>query len=833
MYRDTFVRDLALGKTLLVSAEPGNLAGIDDTCAADISADGRYVAFRTGECSHTGQIYVRDRGSLPPPDAPTQLLHVATGGSNVAGCGSATSPCRSIQQAVDNAGCSATVKVAAGTYTDTHTLIDNSDIYYSYVYTQALYLSGLITVTGGYTTANWEISDPAANPVTLDANGQGRVVYAASDYGVTLNGLSLVNGNAQFGGGDNDGGGVLAGSSRFLAIRHCEIISNTANDGGGVYVHNTKIASSVTILEDNTFSGNTIAGNGSGGGISARATTLTMTGNIVQNNTAQFYGGGAEIYECPAYIAGNTFQNNEAHHDGGLSATWGDLILTGNVFLYNKGDGNSSGGGFNGNVAAGRAYTITFNTFKGNVAAAHGGGVGGGASISGEKEGMTVFSHNTLLDNVAAAGRDSGSGGGLDISGPALISDNLFQNNWASTESPHNGYYYGGYGGGLRLGAGGQTLDGNRFINNRAARYSGINYTSEAIGGGAYVGNDGSYSSGSTIAVTMTNNLFVGNVHCEDCAPYDLDEWYRGGGAVAVRDHYYSAPPDNTRLYFYHNTLVNNQSSALRNEYGASVVMSHNIFASHSTDINNVRRYDYSCAETSADYTLWWPAKNVNVDDLDNQCSAPQTSHDFTGDPAFVNPNAGDYHIGRDSAALDRGPGVGVATDMDGNPRPIGTDYDLGADEYSGVDLSTSTKQADPAVISPPAGSGSLPFTLTRSLHYTITLHNSGSLAAPTVHLTDTLPLSLTLTAGPGCAAGTCVYNPATRAITWAGSLNAGATILVTYTTRLSLAVSAGQSLFITNTARLNDGVNAPFNLSAQVAVNPRQIYLPLVLKGR
>jgi hypothetical protein len=59
------------------------------------------------------------------------------------------------------------------------------------------------------------------------------------------------------------------------------------------------------------------------------------------------------------------------------------------------------------------------------------------------------------------------------------------------------------------------------------------------------------------------------------------------------------------------------------------------------------------------------------------------------GDPGFVSPVTGDYHLRFGSAAIDAGINAGVTTDIDGQIRPCrvyggGFDqsFDLGADEY-------------------------------------------------------------------------------------------------------------------------------------------------------
>ena len=62
-------------------------------------------------------------------------------------------------------------------------------------------------------------------------------------------------------------------------------------------------------------------------------------------------------------------------------------------------------------------------------------------------------------------------------------------------------------------------------------------------------------------------------------------------------------------------------------------------------------------------------------------------TNDRAGDPAFVDAAGGNYHICAASPAIDQGGNAGVSTDVDGQPRPMGAGYDIGADEYVPADF--------------------------------------------------------------------------------------------------------------------------------------------------
>ncbi len=825
---------------------------------------------------------------VPAVQANPGTIRVATTGSDTSGCGGTSNPCRTVQYAVDHALSGDTILVATGVYSDIHFNATDG-------VTQVVYINKNLTIKGGYTAASWTTPDPEANPTTLDARGQGRVIYITSDVTVTLEGLRILNGAAEKGGGSypsfESGGGIFS-AARALTIRNSTVMSNTAftdhdsyslagrgggiyqdcaegtglcaytpafcvedshflsntaeYDGGGIYLYGSDaVLENVTfagnrawynggglassggsiyvnggnpvVLENNTFITNTAD---MGGGLSVRDATLTMTDNLVQDNLAYHYAGGATIYQCNATVADNTFEENRSQGwGGGLDATWGDLLLTGNTFRQNVASASSGGGGFyGGGIHAGHIYTITDNLFQGNIASRDGSSTGGGVRIiagTAGDLGFIVFSRNRLLNNVASdgpTGTNGGRGGGAHISGPALVSQNLFQNNWGCTEPPSGGYEYGGYGGALYLTGAGQgeaaaiQVEGNRFLDNRAARDAGTTISQQALGGAMYVAP---YDT----VVTMTNNIFAGNVYCEDCTGYEETvEWYRGGGAVAIEGSPYGSTPD-ALAYLYHNTFVDNQSTAVRVSFAAAVTMSHNIFSGHTTDVSNVRIYDYVCPTSTADYTLWWSGKNVVVRDVGSpQCSPPLTTNDFVGDPAFSDVSQDDYHLTSGSAAIDRGPGVGVTTDIDGNPRPIGVGYDLGADEYTNVDLGTSSrKTADP----PDATAG-------QRVTFTIVLFNSGTADAPNTTLFDPIPASTTYV--PGSAQATSGVLTDTGGIIWTGMVPAQTAVTITF------QVTVDQDVLVANTATVTDTYGASASLTAWV--NARRVYLPLVLRS-
>jgi hypothetical protein len=178
-----------------------------------------------------------------------------------------------IQAAVDAAGDGDIIKIAAGHYTQRNTYDGLA---------QVVYLKKTVTLRGGYTTTNWAVSDPAAYPTILDAQGQGRVIYITGNISPTLQGLFITGGNpAGLRGNpaDNDdaGGGVYIVTAQATLI-HNRIFSNTASLGGGVFLANDHSS-----LKDNYVANNTA---GEGAGLYLYHSDANLTGNTIVTNTA-------------------------------------------------------------------------------------------------------------------------------------------------------------------------------------------------------------------------------------------------------------------------------------------------------------------------------------------------------------------------------------------------------------------------------------------------------------------------------------------------------------------------------------------------------------------
>jgi len=273
--------------------------------------------------------------------AGTGIIRVATTGSDTPGCGGVT-PCQTVQYAVDQAQAGEEVRVASGLYTGVQGRPAPSEYLNppaSGVITQVVYISKTVTIRGGYTTAFTDPPDPETNPTTLDAWGEGRVLFITGDISPTIEGLRITNGDATgLGsvGGPDIGGGVYVINAT-VTISNNRMSSNTAQYGGGLYLHDSDVTLSRNTVTDNTASER-------GGGLYLWSSDATLSGNAVMSNTSDYSGGGVYLqFSDNAALSGNAVISNTAQVGGGLYLWGSDATLTNNVVADNQ--TTSSGGG--------------------------------------------------------------------------------------------------------------------------------------------------------------------------------------------------------------------------------------------------------------------------------------------------------------------------------------------------------------------------------------------------------------------------------------------------------------------------------------------------------
>jgi hypothetical protein len=257
-------------------------------------------------------------------------------------CTGIPAPCHiTIQEAVDAASPGDVIQVATGVYTDVHGLLappgyPNPPT--SGIITQVVYISKTVTIRGGYTTTNWTTPYPITQPTTLDAQGQGRVIFITSDISPTIEGLHITGGDATGLGGGGYWGGDVGGGVHIISatatISNNWVFSNTAYRGGGLFLSSDSV----------TLSNNTVISNIAdfGGGLYLAESDATLSGNTVISNTAVDVGGGLVVVGN-ATLSGNIIISNIANLGGGLILAYTAVTLTNNVVADNRASTAGSG----------------------------------------------------------------------------------------------------------------------------------------------------------------------------------------------------------------------------------------------------------------------------------------------------------------------------------------------------------------------------------------------------------------------------------------------------------------------------------------------------------
>lgn len=385
-----------------------------------------------------------------------------------------------------------------------------------------------------------------------------------------------------------------------------------------------------------------------------------------------------DTVKVAGYCAGsNVYINKNLIVQGGYTTTnWSTPVAAAPAILDAKGSGRVV-------YAAADVTLANLILQNGNV-----GGSGGG-----------VYASDLLtLDNVTAMNNTASSGGGVYVQGALVMSDASFVGNTANS------------GGGGVYANSSATVTGGRFQNNRSPSSNGGGLRvngSLAMTGTQFLGNSAVNGGGLYHASGQTgrvvNALFARNSASSNAAAMYLN------GTVSI----------------LHTTVASPTLAAREAIYvtGGTVNILDTIVTSHTTGIQRTG------GSVSEDHSLFFG----NGSNIGGGVTAGASS--LTGNPAFANLGADDYHLAAGSAAIDNGTAAGVTTDYEGNARPQGHDYDIGFDE-SPLSANTDpqiTKQASSTSIDPG-----------QAITYKLVVANNGSFPAVGVVITDIVPAQVT-----------------------------------------------------------------------------------------
>jgi uncharacterized repeat protein (TIGR01451 family) len=667
-------------------------AGAQITLAVDISAPGQAQVM-----GNAIQAAATQADPLPATNSGLALVqvqngpaprYVSTAGVDSGDCSEPLDPCASIPYAITQAADNDTVHLAAGVYTGP---IDVD---------RPLTLSGAgevsTTISGGKT----DRVIFAHTPLTLKdltiadgkAQGRGGGIYASNS--LTLTDVSLLRNVTSQDGIQGTGGGAgayvvgeLQSVRGAFQQNHCADtpIDDKLCNGGGARVRGSVILTGTRFISNSARS--------AGGLVALKGWLYDAV--FISNTAKSQSGGGAWLGEAVVY--GGEFRDNHTGLCGGALFVEGSTFISGALFTNNT--SKSLGGALYSNEGE-QLVTIVNAQFVGNRSLETSGG-----AVHNPRFGPVLIENSTFISNTAWE-----KGGAIRSVGPITVTGSLFQQNQSESwqEGGGGALYFGGaahisatqfisnssqiHGGGIQTAAR-LTVEDSLFQHN----YAGYN------GGGLYV-EDGALTLTNARFVENTANVeslafgFGGGVYAKESNAVADRTTFVGnvgqrGSAVAVE-----AFADGYTARFVNSLFVgadSNTESPLFYTYRYGLVdILHATFVGPTSSSGVAIHFDNSEGSVintiaSAFATAIKRQEGVVAEDFNLYHNVgsrvegvvAEGAHSLTGDPRFVDADAGDYQLGSGSAAIDAGTDVGVTHDLVQTVRPQGAKVDIGAYE--------------------------------------------------------------------------------------------------------------------------------------------------------
>lgn len=531
-----------------------------------------------------------------------------------------------IQAAINEPTCD-TIIVAAGTYTEN------------------LVIGRSVIINGAGSASTIIDGNNTSRGITID--GSGITVY--------LNYLRVTNGDATTGPavGDRNGGGIYVVNGATLHGTHLQVDNNLASSsttgfGGGIAVSQSSAYITDTLIYANTATqrAGVLTGHGRGGGLYVNNDAyLSVSNSQVMSNTASYRAAADET------AAG-----------GGLFIQFDtEVYLNGNTWAYNVARGENS-------------EACPLNTCAGGTDTEGGGAIG--ADMSSGTAVVNIYGDtfsNNIANDVAATSDNSGRGGAIAFHTTqtsahitATVRNVTMYNNIAAQVAYGSGEE--GRGGGIFARHTALEIEKSTILDNKAA--ASVSNGANGYGGGVYMREPEADD-----YLTVNNSIVSSN-----------DAAGANGTGAQLYINFSSVSQNPARVI--HSTIADYTQNPHVGLYfngptsGDTLWVGNTIIANHVAGINNVNATGFARAR----YVLFYG----NGQDQLSPGSTAFPGNDNTtfvlGDPMFVNAPNGDYHILPGSAAYNSGGNeaeIILPTDIDGDPRPLFTEYDIGADELN------------------------------------------------------------------------------------------------------------------------------------------------------
>ncbi len=271
------------------------------------------------------------------PNGPTDKDNNCTQGE--------VTPCRTIQQAINQAAAGDLIKIEQGVYSQVYSDILTTT-YKGEELTQIAFIDKSITLQGGYEkdiAGGWDENPPnhVVQTTTLNLNGAGRGIFVTEGVTATVDRLTIVNGQAAEGGAIYNEGGNLTLSGLALTANSAQRGASLYNGGGDLVVQNSLLYRNQTTgwggavyinagtarLQHDTFYDNEAANGGSA--VYVNGGNFAVTNTIVATHTgsALYRSSSATLNPATGY---NLYYGNDTNYavDGAGATPPG----TGNVF---------------------------------------------------------------------------------------------------------------------------------------------------------------------------------------------------------------------------------------------------------------------------------------------------------------------------------------------------------------------------------------------------------------------------------------------------------------------------------------------------------------------